>query len=358
VKRTHANWAAVEATVKKDGRTSFDPIFREHYLAITIEMTTGVRVNSERSSLLISLFGDFSKTLIALPFMPSYKKGMAARDRIRGILREVILENITRRRALIDKLREYGDDVVKMGIKDISSGNVDVLLVTIANSTLSTEENAPLDEDLISTMSRNMMLLWFAGYITSALTSTCGVFEMGFRPEILSRLSEEQDDIVGAAGETDVTYEQLNSQMPLLDAYLTEILRLFPPTPSLARRTTCDLEILGKYVPKGSRLSLDISGAHHDNNIYANATQLIPDRWLSRPKPPAILSFGAPGSAHYCIGAGFAKMMMKVTFATLLRRHQVSKAINSHCDLGQKRCRTFAETAGIGLISVYSCTKS
>jgi len=41
-------------------------------------------------------------------------------------LREVILDKLSSRSGIIEKLREYGDDVAKLGIKDISSGNVDI----------------------------------------------------------------------------------------------------------------------------------------------------------------------------------------------------------------------------------------
>lgn len=41
----------------------------------------------------------------------------------------------------------------------------------------------------------------------------------------------EQNDIIDAfaGGEREVTYEQVFAKMPLLDSYLMEILRLFPP---------------------------------------------------------------------------------------------------------------------------------
>jgi len=162
---------------------------------------------------------------------------------------------------------------VKLGTKDISSGYVNVLLVSIANSSLSTYENAALDEELIDRLTRNIMFLWFAGYFTSVLTSYCGVFELGFRPEILSRLVREQDVITDtfAEGKREVTYEQTVLKMPLLDSYLMEILQLFPPVDLLFRRTTSDMEILGKFVPKGARCIFIASGPQNDESLYANA---------------------------------------------------------------------------------------
>lgn len=52
--QTQETWRIVGDTVKKDGSITFDPMFREHYLGITIEMTTGVQFSSDRSSRRIS----------------------------------------------------------------------------------------------------------------------------------------------------------------------------------------------------------------------------------------------------------------------------------------------------------------
>jgi len=82
------------------------------------------------------------------------------------------------------------------------------------------------------------------------------------------------------------------------------------------------MEILGKFVPKDSRIIFDVPGPHTDETLYVCPEQLIPERWLQNPKPPPVLSFGAPGSPHYCNGAAFAKTMMKATFATMLREYE------------------------------------
>lgn len=139
----------------------------------------------------------------------------------------MIIENLSRRRDIIEKLREYGDDAVKMCMKDISNGNVYVLLVSIAKSSLGADANEPLDEEIIAALCRTITGLWFAGYITAALTSICGTFELGYRDGILSRLVKEQEDIINtfAGGEREVSYGQIVSRMPPLDSYLLEFFR-------------------------------------------------------------------------------------------------------------------------------------
>ena len=65
--------------------------------------------------------------------------------------------------------------------------------------------------------------MWLASYITSATAITCGVFELGYHNENLSRLVKEQDDI-NRMENGDITYKQVDSKMPLLDSYIMEII--------------------------------------------------------------------------------------------------------------------------------------
>lgn len=109
--------------------------------------------------------------------------------------------------------------------------------------------------------------------------------------------------------------------MPLLDSYITEILRLRPPAPAMIRTVARDVEILGYYVPKGSTVLCQFRIAHYDDTVYPSSNMILMDRFVGKPKPPPVLSFGPPGSPHYCVGSALAKTMMKATFSTLLRQY-------------------------------------
>ena len=103
-------------------------------------------------------------------FEPLAKSCYDARDEIIEILSDLIRDNLTRRRAVIEKLRSYGGDIAKLGAKHMKTGDVDVLVVAIATSGLSTQRGAVLDDAIVSRAAYSMMLLWPAGYMTSAGT--------------------------------------------------------------------------------------------------------------------------------------------------------------------------------------------
>lgn len=60
--------------------------------------------------------------------------------------------------------------------------------------------------------------------------------------------------------------------------------------------------------------------------MYKNAKQFIVDRFLDEDgekKAPPILTFGAPGSAHHCIGYAFANLQIKSLIAAILRSYNI-----------------------------------
>ncbi len=324
-RRVRATWEDVLAKVARDGEVKFTEVFREHYLSIAIELTTGVDMTSDDASQIIEKFSRLQLGFFTPPFGPLWDIGTRARDDIMAILADVVRRDLKERAETINKLREYGDDIMKLGVKDITTGEVDILLVLIANSSLSTEPDAPIDEEVVVSLCWPMLLLWTAGYQTSAVTSMCTSFEMGLDESIHAKLVAEQDAIVAeAGGDVAVTYEQTVSEMPLLDSFITEMLRLHPAAPAVGRKIVKDVEILGRFVSKDTKIFCDIEAAHRNANIYPDPHTIVVDRFLKRegqPKPPPVLSFGAPGSPHYCIGALLAKVLMKTTFATLLREY-------------------------------------
>lgn len=321
-KRAVATWKKVAERTKTSESLRLDPMFREHYLSVIVELTTGLDMESTMAKRLAPLFKKVMDGLFLQELGPLAKISQRARDELLVILRDVVKDNLVRNRDVIERLRLYEGDIAKLANKDIRNGDVNVLLVAIATSTLSTKPGAVLDDYVVENLAYSIMILWLAGYTTSAATSTTASLELGMDASIQAKLVAEQDALMHAAGGVrDVTYEQTASGMPLLDSYLTEILRRHPAIAGQTRIATRDVEVLGYFIPKGSAVFLSFDAAQADDSVYPNASIVIPERFLAKPKPPPVLSFGAPGSPHYCIGATLAKTMMKATFATLLREY-------------------------------------
>ncbi len=324
-KRARKTWERVHERYTAGEQIKLEPVFRENYVGIIVEMTTGIDMDGGDAALIRELFQKFLISIFSPQFGPVWNAGIKSRDALLDMIAQVVRKNLRERREEINKLRGYGDRIMRMGVKEVGVGNADILLVLVAESSLSTEPGAAIDEEVVKSLCYIILLLWFAGYSTSAATSMCMSFEMGLDDSIFKRLVAEQDAIVAAAdGVKNVTYQQLMNEMPLLDSYILEILRTKPPAGYLGRKVSKDIELLGYYVPKDSLVFLDLFGVHFDPKLYPEPHKTIVDRFVKeegKPKPPGILSFGAPGSPHYCIGATLAKVMMKTTIGTLLREY-------------------------------------
>jgi len=56
-------------------------------------------------------------------------------------------------------MHEHGDDIGNSGMEDIASGHVDVVLVTIAESSLMTTPRPEFDGEVVYGLYLNMLLL-------------------------------------------------------------------------------------------------------------------------------------------------------------------------------------------------------
>lgn len=208
-RRVNSTWERVLAKATAGNEVKLADEFRLHYLSIAIELTTGVDMDGMEASNIVQKFERFQLAFFTPKFGPIWNMCTSARDEILSILSNVVHRNLKERSDPINKLREYGQDIVKLGVKDIVSGEVDVMLVLIANSSLSTEADAIIDEEVVSSLCRPMLLLWTAGYQTAAVTSMSTSFEMGLNQSIYTQLVIEQDSIVASTSneQIEVTYE-------------------------------------------------------------------------------------------------------------------------------------------------------
>lgn len=139
---------------------------------------------------------------------------------------------------------------------------------------------------------------------------------------IHGELRAEQDASVRRSG-SKLAYNQVLNEMPLLDSYTKEIVRLYPAGSGVLRRSKTDIELCGVRVPAGTKVYIDHTGAGRDPSFYIDPDNIILDRHVKRPgyTPPKIIGFGVPGSVHFCLGAQLANIMLKTALAISLRQY-------------------------------------
>jgi cytochrome P450 len=106
---------------------------------------------------------------------------------------------------------------------------------------------------------------------------------------------------------------KLQADMSLLPVAIEEMLRWVSPVTHMAREATADAEIRGQKIAKGDRLVMWYPSVNRDEDIFPE-----PDRFDITRTPNEHLAFGI--GEHFCLGAGFARLELKVMFEELFRR--------------------------------------
>jgi cytochrome P450 len=101
----------------------------------------------------------------------------------------------------------------------------------------------------------------------------------------------------------------------LLDGVIEESLRLMPPARGFVRTATADVVLAGSRIRAGQRVYMLYPAANRDPGHFTSPGSFDP----ARPRGYGHASFGF--GAHFCLGAGLARMEAKALFAELAARY-------------------------------------
>jgi cytochrome P450 len=105
--------------------------------------------------------------------------------------------------------------------------------------------------------------------------------------------------------------ERVRQDRKLIPKAITETMRIDPVAGNLARIAARDVEVCGVTVPAGTAVTVSISAANRDPEVYERPDEL----WLERPMRP-VLSFGF--GPHICMGMHIARIEMEAALDMLL----------------------------------------
>ena len=108
--------------------------------------------------------------------------------------------------------------------------------------------------------------------------------------------------------------ERLAGDASLMPSAVEEILRWTSPTiVSMVRTATADVEIGGRAIAAGQKVTLWYGSANRDDEFFHN-----PERFDVGRSPNEHVAFGF--GAHFCLGAQLARLELRVMFEELFRR--------------------------------------
>ncbi len=161
------------------------------------------------------------------------------------------------------------------------------------------------------------MVIWFmfAGHHTSSNTTAWTLLEIARHPQYKQRLFEEVDALF--ADEEALTFRGLRD-IPLLDGFIREALRLHPPLNVISRRVMQDWHYKNYVVQAGKNVMVCPHISHKLPEYFPDPDTFNPKRGDAG-HMFAEIPFG--GGRHKCIGNGFAILQVKAILSTLLHRY-------------------------------------
>lgn len=167
-----------------------------------------------------------------------------------------------------------------------------------------------------------MKNLFTAGTDTSTSIIEWALSEMLKSPYILIKAQREIDQVVGRQR---MLVESDLPKLPYLEAICKETYRLHPSTPlGVPRVSTEACQVNGYYIPKNTRLNVNIWAIGRDPNVWANPLEFNPERFLSGKnaiiEPNGVdfelIPFGA--GRRICVGYRMAIVVIEHLLGTLV----------------------------------------
>lgn len=159
-----------------------------------------------------------------------------------------------------------------------------------------------------------LITLLVAGHETTASALSWAMYWIHYLPEVEKNLRSELSIL------DDNPSTQAIINLPYLDAVCRETLRIYPVAmTTFPRILTSSMEIMGYDFPAKTTLLPCIYLVHHREDLYPEANQFKPERFLSKSFSNAeFFPFG--GGNRRCIGSELAMLEMKLVLATTLSK--------------------------------------
>jgi cytochrome P450 len=167
-----------------------------------------------------------------------------------------------------------------------------------------------------------VMTMVLAGHETTANALSWAWFLLSRHPAVERALHHELQQVLAGRAPS---VEDLPA-LPYTRRVCDEVLRLYPPAWSVARRAKHDDEIGGFHIPAGTSVVLSPWISHRDPRFWDNPEGFDPDRFLPEAcagRPP-LAYFPFAAGPRMCIGNNFALMELQIVLATLVQAYRLN----------------------------------
>jgi len=159
----------------------------------------------------------------------------------------------------------------------------------------------------------NILTFILAGHETTARTLGWTLHLISRSPEVAARLKTEADAL-------DISDPKWAEALPWTRAVIEEAMRLFPPAPTLARRSLGPDVIGGQAIGEGTTVIISPWVLHRHELLWDEPNAFRPERFLPENRKSIDRYAYIPFSAgpRVCIGAAFAMQEAMIALAAIL----------------------------------------
>ncbi|ODA82523.1 hypothetical protein RJ55_01030 [Drechmeria coniospora] len=183
-----------------------------------------------------------------------------------------------------------------------------------------------------------------AAEATVAVTATYLIWRLTEHPWWQERIRSELNELP-LQTDGSLSFAQVNSQVPSLEACLREVYRLHPASSGRAERIVPNggRTLSGVHLPEGTIVTSSITSLHRDETLFPDPEGFHPERWLDvdeatfRRRDAQLIPFGHGG--RVCLGKALATLEIKLLMARLFLHHEALKT-PSTTEASMKQCST------------------
>uniref|UniRef100_A0A0E0EC52 Cytochrome P450 n=1 Tax=Oryza meridionalis TaxID=40149 RepID=A0A0E0EC52_9ORYZ len=270
---------------------------------LTLDIICSVIFGQEAGSVREVLATDFPamvKAALSIPVkipFTRFSRGLSASQRIRKLLRGIARE----REMLLQQQQAHGAS---------AADNFFAYMLALRAE----GAHSLTVEDIVD----NAIFLLIAGYETTSVLITFMLWHLDKEPEVLAKITEEQDEIARNKGPGDaLTWDDV-SRMKYTWKVAMETLRTIPPIFGSFRTATRDIEYQGYHIPKGWMVFTAQSVTHLDASIFPEPSNFDPARFENNSSIPPYCFVPFGGGPRMCPGNEFARTETLVTMHYLV----------------------------------------
>ncbi|KXN88975.1 hypothetical protein AN958_06437 [Leucoagaricus sp. SymC.cos] len=189
------------------------------------------------------------------------------------------------------------------------------------------------DHDIISECMGHLI----AGSDTSSISLSYFFWELSRRPDILKKLQIEIDEVMAdSRAIPDILVLQ---ELPYLNAFIKEGLRVYTAAPSLLERVVPNstakngardeiFDLMGYALPPGTVVSTQAWSMHRDPSVFPSPDAFLPERWLECSQTELtnmnqhMMPFGT--GTRVCGGQNLAQVVLRVALAGVVKNFTIA----------------------------------